>query len=126
MSAAGAATGKSVHVAPSGEFRIEGVPAGTYMLRATAFGREESGVLSGSPLGDALPVSLTSDVAGLALAMHPAIFAGVRVRDEIPPDGAPSHVHRVFVQMTAKEFEPFSQAGRVSTARGSLPSAGRI
>ncbi|MGH9736950.1 MAG: hypothetical protein ACRD8A_20460 [Candidatus Acidiferrales bacterium] len=82
---------RMVRVDPrTGEFKISGVPASKYVLIARAQSRNQ--------LTAYLPLSVTSDVSGVVLALGPGISIPVQVDDETTHDTSGSP-HRVFIRI---------------------------
>lgn len=96
----------------TGQFQITGVPAGKYVLTA----RAQNFVISMSPglrlspqrqLTAYLPVSVTSDVSGVVLALAPGISIPIQVDDETTNDNS-GNPHRVLIRLvptTSRFFE---------------------
>jgi hypothetical protein len=98
----------------TGQFQIVGVPAGAYLLHATANQRPvlrntTSGLLSVGdedrpPLSSTLPLHVHSDLSGLVVVLGSGISIGVEVRDEVYDNGRTSNPRQVSLQMTPQEF----------------------
>lgn len=115
----------------AGAFHIDGVPAGNYLLQANAFrinpisaDDSEVKVRPIKPLTAWLPISVNSDITGLVLPFGNSTSipikvhdetAPVQVQDQTSPATSANLVHRVYVQMSAKDFpqlSPGAQAPR--------------
>ena len=112
----------------TGQFQIMGVPAGTYLLRATA-NRRPALRSTGSglprladedrpPLIATLPLHIQGDVSGLVVVLGSGISVGVQVRDEILDNAVANKVHQVSLQLTPQEFPASSSWITVPTAPG--------
>jgi hypothetical protein len=112
MNTAGDTVQKSARIdAKTGEFQIQGIPPGTYMLSATAhwpnqYGTEEYR----RPLSASLPIHLNSDLTGVVLTPGTGISVGVEVHDEIPREASTNDPHQVLMRMVSKEFPQFSRS----------------
>jgi hypothetical protein len=82
----------------SGEFRIQGVPAGSYLLTATQF---LPGLVEGPPPTVSQPLQVSGDVSGILLAFGVGISLGVQLRDEIAGTEQP---HRAVIRIRPKDF----------------------
>jgi uncharacterized protein (DUF2141 family) len=110
----------------SGEFQILGVPAGTYMLSATAQAPSESVTEENRPPRSAVQIiHLNSDLTGVVLPLGLGNSLGVQVRDEIPPDGT-NNLHRVTVRLIYMEFQQYSRAIMAPTREGERVKPARI
>lgn len=92
----------------TGDFQFQGIPAGTYLIRAMASLRAGAEANAGPPLSATLPIYVNSDIAGLVLTLSPEISIGVQVRDEISNSETASSVRTVVIRTVAKEFARFS------------------
>lgn len=112
-----------VRVDPStGEFQISGVPAGKYILTARALNVvsiEVGNMLTSRVLSPRqqltayIPLSVTSDVSGVVLALAPSISIPIQVDDEITHDTSGNH--RVFIRLFPAAFRSHSfQRGTVA------------
>jgi hypothetical protein len=94
----------------TGRFQIAGVPAGTYLLSATALGFSGAGTPpQQSELHAYLPISITSDLSGVSLMLRPGISIPVRIDDETSQD-APGNARQVYLRMNSRFSRNFSQA----------------
>jgi hypothetical protein len=127
MNAGGDMVQRTVRIDPkSGEFQIPGVPAGTYMLTASAQAPNEN-------VPQELQVQLTatqlihlkSDLAGLVLDLGRGISMEVQVYGGIPPAGT-ANGPQVMVQLISKEFLQNSRGTIVPPQNGEQRSAARI
>jgi hypothetical protein len=127
MNAGGDMVQRTVRIDPkSGEFQIPGVPAGTYMLTASAQAPNEN-------VPQELQVQLTatqlihlkSDLAGLVLDLGRGISMEVQVYGGIPPAGT-ANGPQVMVQLISKEFLQNSRGTIVPPQKGEQRSAARI
>lgn len=113
----GDAAENQVRFDPStGRFQIFGVAAGKYVLTARAwnpFGE----VSSRRQLSAYLPISVTSDVSGVILALGPGISILIRIDDETT-NGDSGGVHRVGVRMSSRLSPQFSQGAVAPRFRG--------
>ena len=110
----------------SGEFQILGVPAGTYMLSATAQAPSESVAEENRPPRSAVQmIHLNSDLTGVVLPLGLGNSIGVQVRDEIPPDRT-NNVHQVTVRLVSIEFQQYSPAIMAPTMEGERVKPARI
>ncbi|HTU35382.1 MAG TPA: carboxypeptidase-like regulatory domain-containing protein [Candidatus Acidoferrum sp.] len=127
----GNAIQRVVRVDPStGEFQVSGIPAGKYVLTA----RAQRFVISMSPglqlspqrpLAAYLPISVTSDVSGVVLALGPGISIPIRVDDETRNDNS-GNPHRVLIRFFSTTPGRFFERGTVAPRddRGqTLPAA---
>ncbi|HEX5424747.1 MAG TPA: carboxypeptidase-like regulatory domain-containing protein [Candidatus Acidoferrales bacterium] len=105
----------------SGEFHISGVPAGKYTLMARALNAVSiqvgtmltSRVLSPrQQLTAYIPLSVTSDVSGVVLALAPGISIPIHLDDETTKDTS-GNSHRVFIRLVPANAGRFSQQGAV-------------
>ena len=119
MNAGGDMVQRTVRIDPkSGEFQIPGVPAGTYMLTASAQAPNEN-------VPQELQVQLTatqlihlkSDLAGLVLDLGRGISMEVQVYGGIPPVET-TNVPQVMVQLISKEFLQNSRGTMVPPQNG--------
>ena len=104
----------------TGQFQVQGVPAGAYLLRVTANMRRAlrntaSGPLALAdeerrPLTATLPLQVYSDVSGLVVALGTGTSLGVEVNDETSDNNRANRPHQVFLQMAPHEFSGFSSA----------------
>jgi hypothetical protein len=127
MDASGDLVQRTVRIDPkSGEFQIPGIPAGSYMLSASAQAPNENGPqelqvqLTATQL-----IHLKSDLAGLVLTLGRGISLGVQVYGGIPPVGT-AHAPQVMVQLIAKEFLQNSRGTMVPPQNGEPTPAARI
>ncbi|HKW34049.1 MAG TPA: carboxypeptidase-like regulatory domain-containing protein [Candidatus Acidoferrum sp.] len=120
MNSAGDFVQKGVRINPkTGQFQLQGVPAGAYLLRVTANMRPAlrntaSGLLALAdeeprPLTAALPLQVYSDVSGLVV-LGTGTSIGVQVRDETSESNGANGLHQVLLQMAPHEFSSFSAA----------------
>jgi hypothetical protein len=84
----------------SGEFQVQGVPAGSYLLMATQF---PPGLIEGPPPTASQPIQVSGDISGIDLAFGAGISLGVQLHDEIPAAGS-AEPHRVILQLRLKDF----------------------
>ena len=96
----------------TGEFQIPAVPAGTYLLSATAIGRQPDQVPDTDfrPSIVTLPIHVNADLSGLVLNLGSGITVGAQLRDETRRDPGPNNVHQVFVSLVPRDF-PNSVSG---------------
>jgi len=127
MNTSGDMVQRTVRIDPkSGEFQIPGVPAGTYMLLASAQAPNENGTqelqvqLTATQL-----IHLKSDLAGLVLILGRGISVGVQVYGGIPPAGI-TNVPQVMVRLNSKEFLQNSRGTMVPPQNGEQRPAARI
>lgn len=109
-------TEHTTRVDPStGEFQISGVPAGKYMLMAHSqtFAIGGVGISPQRPLIAYLPISVTSDVSGVVLALGPSISVPIQVDDETTHDTS-GNPHRVFIRMFPTTLGQSFQKGTVA------------
>ena len=110
----------------SGEFQILGVPAGTYMLSATAQAPSESAPEENRPPRSATQmIHLNSDLTGVVLPLGRGNPLGVQVRDEVPPD-VTNNVHQVMLRLISMEFQQYSPAVMAPTIESGRVKAARI
>ena len=137
MNAAGDMVQRDLHIDPkTGQFQIRGVPAGTYLLRATANQRPAlrntgSGMLALAeeerpPLTASLPLQVHSDLSGLVVVLGTGTSIGVQIRDETSNSAGANHFHQVVLQITPHEFSGFSSAIMVPPAPGDRGAARRF
>jgi hypothetical protein len=127
MNASGDMVQRIVGIDPkSGEFQIPGVPAGTYLLAASAQAPNGNGPqelqvqLTATRL-----IQLKSDLAGLVLILGRGISVGVQVYGGIPPVET-TNVPQVMVQLISKEFLHNSRGTMVPPQNGEPRPAARI
>jgi hypothetical protein len=127
MNASGDMVQRTVRIDPkSGEFQIPGVPAGTYMLSASAQAPNENGPQELQVQLTAMQmIYLKSDLGGLVLSLGRGIAIGVQVYGGIPPVGT-ANVPQVMVQLISKEFLQNSRATMVPPQNGEPRPAARI
>jgi hypothetical protein len=104
--AAGAAVfhGRSHIVPNTGEFRIEKVPPGKYLLRANAQDPAADGANRlPSQLVAQTVIEVGADISGVALVLGHGATIGVQVRDEAT-NASDQGVHRVRVNLQSTEF----------------------
>jgi hypothetical protein len=96
----------------TGEFQIPAVPAGTYLLSATAIGRQPDQVPNTDfrPSIVTLPIHVNADLSGLVLNLGSGIAVGAQLRDETRRDPGPNNVNQVFVSLVPRDF-PNSVSG---------------
>lgn len=112
-----------MHLDPrSGEFQISGIPEGKYTLMARAMNVVSiqvgnmltSRVLSPRhELTAYIPLSVTSDVSGVVLALAPGISIPIHLDDETTKDTS-GNPHRVFIRLFPANADRFSQQGAVA------------
>jgi hypothetical protein len=106
---------KRIRIDPkTGQFQIPGVPAGAYLLHASANRRPvlrstASGLLNvsdedGLPLTATIPLHVHGDLSGVVVTLGSGISIGVQVRDEVSDNGGTSNPRQVSLQMTPQEF----------------------
>jgi hypothetical protein len=127
LNASGDMVQRTVGIDPkSGEFEIPGIPAGTYMLAASAQAPNENGPqelqvqLTATRL-----IHLKSDLAGLVLILGRGISMGVHVYGGIPPVET-TNVPQVMVQLISKEFLQNSRGTMVPPQNGEPRPEARI
>jgi len=127
MNASGDMVQRTVRIDPkSGEFQIPGVPAGTYMLSASAQAPNENGPQELQMQLTAMQmIHLKSDLGGLVLSLGRGIAIGVQVYGGIPPVGT-ADVPQVMVQLISKEFLQNSRGTMVPPQNGEPRPAARI
>jgi hypothetical protein len=127
MDTSGDMVQRTVRIDPkSGEFQIPGVPAGTYMLLASAQVPNEDGPQeSQAQLTATQLIHLKSDLAGLVLILGRGISLGVRVYGGSPPVGT-ANAPEVMVQLISKEFLQNSRGTMVPPQNGEQSPAARI
>jgi uncharacterized protein GlcG (DUF336 family) len=108
---AGEVAQRTVRTNPrTGQFQIQGVSSGLYMLRATSNRRpslsEPHGLADEAPppLIALLPLQVHGDVSGLVVVLGSGITIDVQVHDEVSTNDAASGLHRVSLQMVPREF----------------------
>jgi hypothetical protein len=104
----GEAVQKNVHLNPkTGEFQIEGVPEGAYVL--TAIAQDPSNDLKEErpPLSAMIPIHLNSDLTGLVLLLGRGASIDVSIQDEISSEG--NGIHQINIGLSSKDFERMSQ-----------------
>jgi len=137
MNSAGDSVQKRVNINPkTGQFQIQGVPTGVYMLRVTAnmrprLRRTASGLRGPDdeeppPLIGTLPLQVREDLSGLVVVLATGPSIGVQIRDETSGNNGASNAHQVFLQMTAHEFAGFSTAIMLPPAPGDRRAATRF
>ena len=99
----------------SGQFQILGVPAGSYILRASSQ-IPKPGTQEVTNLTASLPIFVRSDFSGAVITLGQTISIPIQLRDEIPPDPK-NYPHRVTVQLLSKEFHQMSLAIMVPDGR---------
>jgi hypothetical protein len=127
MDTSGDVVQKVVHIDPkSGEFQIPGVPAGTYMLLASALAPNENGTQAIQPQLTATQViHLKSDLAGLVLMLGRGISMAVHVNGGITPAGT-ENGPQVMVRLTSKDFVQNSFGIMAPPQRGEEKPEARI
>ena len=99
---------KDIRLNPkTGEFQITAVPAGTYLLRVTSFGRRPPDQALDTDFRTssvALPVHVNADLSGLVLHLGSGVAATVQIHDETQRDPGPSNVNQVFVNLVSRDF----------------------
>src|SRR5208282_5370069 len=105
----------------SGQFKMSGIPAGTYVLDAWTADPNESGRMEVAT--ESLHVN--ADVSGVVLTFGPGNSLTVQVRDEIPPDGT-NQARQVTVMLHPKGLEQYTPAVTAPTVEGDGGAAGRI
>jgi hypothetical protein len=109
-----------------GEFQIVGIPEGTYTLLARGQRRNRAApeenrlTLSATQL-----VHLTSDLAGVVLALQPTNSVEIQVRDEIPPDGS-NALHQAVVRFVSLESTQYSPAIQAPIMAGERATMARL
>ena len=99
----------------TGQFQILGVPAGSYLLRASSQ-IPKPGTQEVTNLTASLPIFVHSDFSGAVITLGQTISIPIQLRDEIPPDPK-NYPHRVTVQLLSKEFHQMSLAIMVPDGR---------
>jgi hypothetical protein len=99
----------------SGQFQILGVPAGSYILRASSQ-IPKPGTQEVTNLTASLPIFVHSDFSGAVITLGQTISIPIQLRDEIPPDPN-NYPHQVTVQLLSKEFHQMSLATMVPHRR---------
>ena len=89
----------------TGEFQIQGVPAGTYMFTASDM-RSRRGAESKS-WNVSVPVYVNADVSGLSLTLGQGISLGAQVRDETTAAAGTDTPRRVWVHLVPRQFSRF-------------------
>jgi len=110
----------------TGQFQIPGVPAGTYMLSASAQAPNENGTqeLQAQMTATQL-IHLKSDLGGVFLTLERGISVGVQVNGGILSVGTAS-APQVMVQLISKEFPQNSRGTMVPPQNGEPRPAARI
>ena len=115
----------------TGEFRISGVPPGNFLLTAMAFPRplpsangpdgstQEQPPRQPPPMMAALPLNVTSDLAGVSLSFGSGVSLDVVLRDESSDQTA---LHQVDIRLIQKDFQDQQRAVTVPPPPG-LPRA---
>jgi hypothetical protein len=108
LAAGGAPRGRAQIFPNTGEFRIEQVPAGRYLLQAQAQGptAERFGRRNGQLVAQTV-LDVSADTAGLVLVLGHGATIPVRVSDEGSKTGEPEHSVRVALE--SSEFPQLSQ-----------------
>jgi Carboxypeptidase regulatory-like domain len=94
----------------TGRFQISGIPAGGYVLSAMAqnpFALGRPGVPHQQLRAD-LPLSVSSDIRGVALALGPGVSIRVHIDDESTEDTS-GNVHQVWIRMVSRLSPMFSE-----------------
>lgn len=93
----------------TGEFQIEKVPEGAYLLVAQAQDPSEDDSQGATqPLTAVLPIQVNHDLSGLFLALSRGISIPVEVDDEIASQA--QEVHPVHLRLLSKDFPQSSRA----------------
>ena len=93
----------------SGEFQFEGVPEGTYLLRAMGLDPNEQGPEGPrAHLTALMPIRLNRDLTGLVLMLGRGANVEVAIEDEIPVEG--KETHQVEIRLVSKESRQITQA----------------
>lgn len=118
MNSTGDTVQRSVRMNPkTGQFQIPGIPAGSYLLHATANQRPLTNVANGlgiaeqdppPPLMATLPLHVQGDVSGVVVVLGSGISVDVQMRDEVADNSGTNNLHQVSLQMTSQEFSPSS------------------
>lgn len=137
MNNAGDAVQRELNIDPkTGRFQIRGVPAGTYLLRATANQRPAlrstaSGMLALADeerpqLTAALLLQVHGNLSGLVVVVGTGTSLGVQIRDETSNNAGTNNLHQVFLQIAPHEFSAFSSAIMMPPAPGDRGAATRF
>jgi uncharacterized protein (DUF2141 family) len=118
---------RTVRIDPkTGQFQIPGVPAGTYMLVASAQAPNENGTQEPqAQLTATQLIHLKSDLGGVVLMLGRGISVGVQVNGGIPSVGT-ANVPQVMVQLISREFLQNSRGTMVPPQNGEPRPAARI
>jgi uncharacterized protein (DUF2141 family) len=127
MNTSGDMVQRTLRIDPkSGEFQIPGVPAGTYMLSASAQVPNENGAQElQTQLTATQLIHLKSDLGGVVLMLGRGISVGVQVNGGIPSVGT-AKVPQVMVQLISREFLQNSRGTMVPPQNGGQGPAARI
>ncbi len=127
MNTSGDMVQRTVRIDPkTGQFQIPGVPAGTYMLSASAQAPNENGAQEVQAQMTATQlIHLKSDLGGLVLMLGHGTSVGVQVNGGIPRVGT-ENGPQVTVQLISKEFPQNSRGTTVSPQNGEPRPAARI
>ena len=94
----------------TGEFQIPAVPAGTYLLSATASGRGPDQDSDFRRAVATLPIHVNADLSGLVLNLGSGITVAAQLRDETERNPDSNNVSQVAVNLVPKDF-PNSVSG---------------
>jgi uncharacterized protein (DUF2141 family) len=94
----------------TGQFHVDGIPAGNYLLRANLWHSPNAdNETPRTPVVAWLPISVTSDINGLVLPFGNSTSIPIQVHDETTTEVSSSNnARRVFVSMSAKDFPQLS------------------
>ncbi|HYY72016.1 MAG TPA: carboxypeptidase-like regulatory domain-containing protein, partial [Candidatus Bathyarchaeia archaeon] len=137
MNTAGDMVQRDLNINPkTGQFRIRGVPAGTFILRAIANRRSAlrntaSGMLALAeeerpPLTAALPLQVHGNLSGLIVVLGTGTSVGIQIHDETSNSAGANNLHQVFLQITAHEFSNFSSGIMMPPTPGDRRAATRF
>lgn len=112
--------------AKTGEFRIVGVPAGNYLLSAHVWRpATDDNENRSRPLTAWLQISVNSDISGLVLPFGNSVSIPIQIQDETSGANS-SGPHRVYVEMSSKDFPQLSRGAQAPHIQNDEENAGRI
>lgn len=114
----GKAVEKRVRITKTGEFQLQGVPAGMYLLRAVSMNQSVDGPDTEQQFSAVLPIRINSDVSGLVLMLQRGISLGVRIRNEMSADTSSTNEPQVSVELIGQEFQNFAEGISIPPPEG--------
>lgn len=110
----------------TGEFRIAGIPAGNYLLAANIWRpAADDNENRSRPLTAWLQISVNSDISGLVLPFGNSVSIPIQIQDETSGVNS-SGPHRVYVEMSSKDFPQLSRGAQAPRIQNDDENAGRI